>query len=138
VLKLQNLMMKIEENFTSEHFNVILSFIKLMVMIFFIAHWMACGFFAVGSSELEKYPDCWIRNSGIIDYNKYDQYITSLYYAFTTMTTVGYGDLAPITPLERACSIFGMLIACMIFTYTIGSISHLVTKNGIHVAQYKQ
>lgn len=54
------------------------------------------------------------------------------------MTTVGYGDLAPITPLERACSIFGMLIACMIFTYTIGSISHLVTKNGIHVAQYKQ
>jgi|JI9StandDraft_2_1071091.scaffolds.fasta_scaffold81225_1 hypothetical protein len=72
VLKLQNLMMKIEENFTSEHFNVILSFIKLMVMIFFIAHWMACGFFAVGSAELEKYSDCWIRNSGIIDYSKYD------------------------------------------------------------------
>lgn len=127
-------MMKIEENFTSEHFNVIVSFLKLMIMIFFIAHWMACGFFAVGQGELANYHDCWIRSAGIIDKSKYEQYITSLYYAFTTMTTVGYGDLAPITPTERAVSIFGMLIACMIFTYTIGSISHLVTKNGIHVA----
>lgn len=72
VLKLQNLMMKIEENFTSEHFNVVVSFLKLMIMIFFIAHWMACGFFAVGSSELSKYDECWIKAAGIQDSSKYD------------------------------------------------------------------
>lgn len=33
-----------------------------------------------------------------------------VYYAFTTMTTTGYGDLTPATPLGRAIAVVAMLV----------------------------
>ena len=38
------------------------------------------------------------------------QYVVSLYWSFTTMTTLGYGDITPQNSSER---IFAM--ACMLF-----------------------
>ena len=34
------------------------------------------------------------------------RYLVSLYFFFTTMTTVGYGDISPVTPYEQAYAIF--------------------------------
>jgi hypothetical protein len=38
------------------------------------------------------------------------------------MTTVGYGDIVPVTNNERLYSMFSMILACGIFAYVIGSI----------------
>lgn len=42
------------------------------------------------------------------------------------MTTVGYGDIIPITNNEVIYSIISMVVACGIFAYTIGSIGGLI------------
>jgi hyperpolarization activated cyclic nucleotide-gated potassium channel 2 len=34
------------------------------------------------------------------------RYINSIYWAVTTMITVGYGDISPQTPIERLFGIF--------------------------------
>jgi hypothetical protein len=52
VLKLQRIFIKFEENVASETMNVVVKFIKLIVMITFIAHWIACFFYAIGDYEL--------------------------------------------------------------------------------------
>jgi hypothetical protein len=50
------------------------------------------------------------------------------------MTTVGYGDIHPNTPRERALTLITMLISCVVYAYTIGSIGSLVTKHNMHSA----
>lgn len=50
------------------------------------------------------------------------------------MTTVGYGDIHPNTPKERAWTLITMLISCVVYAYTIGSIGSLVTRHNMHAA----
>jgi len=50
------------------------------------------------------------------------------------MTTVGYGDLHPNTPKERALCLIVMLISCVVYAYTIGSIGSLVNKHNMLAA----
>lgn len=38
------------------------------------------------------------------------------------MTTVGYGDISPCTPVERAFGLILLLIACGVFAFTMNSI----------------
>jgi len=67
VLKLQNILIKLEENIASDSFNVILKFAKLIIFILFLAHWIACFFYAIGATQLTKHRMCWIRVMEIED-----------------------------------------------------------------------
>ena len=49
------------------------------------------------------------------DYSKTQYYLWSLYWALTTLTTVGYGDIAPASDSERLYASFSVLVGGMIF-----------------------
>jgi hypothetical protein len=70
-------------------------------------------------------------------YTKESQYLACLYWAFTTISTTGYGDIVPTTSSERffvsMCVIFGALI----FGYVVGSMASLVVKMDIAAAHYQ-
>lgn len=48
---------------------------------------------------------------------------TSVYWAIVTMTTVGYGDITPVTPLGRLLSAFVMLMGYTIIAVPTGIVS---------------
>ena len=57
-------------------------------------------------------------------------YIISMYWGFTTITTVGYGDVVPMTPFERMYTMYTMYcgIALMsIITGKLTTIMHQLT-----------
>lgn len=53
----------------------------------------------------------------------FDNIPISIYWAIVTITTVGYGDVVPVTPLGRAISATGMLIGYAIIAVPTGIIT---------------
>ena len=54
------------------------------------------------------------------------QYIEAFYYTMVTMVTVGYGDVLPITALEKIACVILMLISCGIFAYSMNTIGNIL------------
>lgn len=54
------------------------------------------------------------------------KYNASLYFAVTTMITVGYGDIAPVTTYEIFFVTIAMFVSCGVFAYSFNQIGDLV------------
>jgi CRP-like cAMP-binding protein len=55
-----------------------------------------------------------------------ETYAASMYWALTTMSTIGYGDIKSITNVERFVSIVIMLVGSVIFGIVIGGMQNLM------------
>jgi hypothetical protein len=67
VLKLKKILYKFEEIIMSDMLNAVLGFLKVITIILFIAHWIACIFFAIGNSQLGSEPICWLTMANVQD-----------------------------------------------------------------------
>ena len=61
----------------------------------------------------------------------------SIYWAMITLTTVGYGDITPITPLGQFVSTVVMLLGYSIIAVPTGIISAEVVKESVHNKAHK-
>lgn len=133
--KLRNIFIKLEDYLQlTPAFNAIMAFIRLCFLIIIIAHWFACIWHLLAIYEQGDYAITWLIVQGIDNEDWTVRYVTSLYWAITTMITVGYGDITPITLPERIYTIFCMLLACGVFGYTmsrIGTIFQSFEENSI-------
>ena len=74
-------------------------------------HWIACG---------------WMLINPRIDLDPISYYNVSLYWAVTTLTTVGYGDITPQTNLGRLYTMGVMLIGVASYGVIIGNFSRMI------------
>ena len=58
-------------------------------------------------------------------------YLTSMYWAMSTMSTVGYGDISAETDMERIFSILWMIYGIGFFSVVIGSIESFLASNDV-------
>ena len=117
----------LEEFFVSEISFLMFKFIKISFVVFFIIHWIGCMMFAVANFECESKGKCWIMKYNLRDMATKQQYTTSLYYAMTTMCSVGYGDFFPVTTNERMTCMVGMILASGMYAFIISDIGKMVS-----------
>ena len=67
------------------------------------------GCFWYYTAVLDEFgPDTWVFRYDYLDSDDKTLYIASIYWVFSTITTVGYGDIVPFTQLERVFTLFLM------------------------------
>ena len=137
IFKLGKLMYKLEECIVTETLTTIVDSLKLLTIILYVCHWLACTFFFVGSFESASEPIWWITKNNIIDEDLWTQYSTSFYWAITTMATVGYGDITPSTNNEKLFVMLAMTISWGVFAYSVGSIGTIVNRPNLLSTEFR-
>ena len=54
------------------------------------------------------------------------------------MTTVGYGDIYPITVVEKLFAMLSMIVSCGVFAYVVGSIENIVRASTYIDSEFKE
>ena len=68
--------------------------------------------------------DSWAQQQGIsINNSALHDYIVSLYWSTTTMTTVGYGDIVPYNDRDRILAIIAMKVGTLFYVYILGALA---------------
>jgi len=117
---------KMKEKMLSQVVTGIMSLLKLLLYIIFLAHIVACIWHFVGMLVYNSYSQSWISAYGFLDESIGERYVASLYWTLLTMITVGYGDITPVTMVERLVTVFAMLLGCGMFGYSMNSIGILL------------
>jgi len=69
----------------------------------------------------------WVTNYYGKDESPNARYVAALYLSVMTISTVGYGDIVPVTMAERVYLIFAMLIGASVYAYVVGSVCGIVS-----------
>eukprot|EP00614_Pseudopedinella_elastica_P024677 CAMPEP_0172644748 /NCGR_PEP_ID=MMETSP1068-20121228/239373_1 /TAXON_ID=35684 /ORGANISM="Pseudopedinella elastica, Strain CCMP716" /LENGTH=1322 /DNA_ID=CAMNT_0013458959 /DNA_START=70 /DNA_END=4040 /DNA_ORIENTATION=- len=127
--------------------NTKVELMKIFVVVCFASHWMACIWGMIATSDMPGYTDetqTWFylltldgQDSGMLE-SASGQYIAAAYFAVMTLTTVGYGDIHPITELEHYVCILFMLLGGVTWAYLIGVLTSIVTNLDRHGTYFKQ
>lgn len=110
---------------------IALDLIRVLISVLFITHWLACIFFLLADIE----DDSDEKTTWLLLISKEDLksplsvYVAALSWAFTTIATVGYGDIFAVTDLEKVYTMVAMIISCGVFAYIVGFLGTLFDRN---------
>lgn len=100
-----------------------------MLILFLLSHFVGCLWIFVAKSFEDESGviDSWIKKGEFQDLNMIELYVTSFYFAMTTITTVGYGDIRGNSTTERLICIFLHLIGVLSYSFASGSLTSIIS-----------
>ena len=122
-------------------------FLRIFVYIPTITHIGACIWFMVacfhdGKSVVIKniytgvylhvicrcLKNSWAHQQGLsLNTSSLHDYVASLYWSTTTMTTVGYGDITPYNDRDKIMAISAMITGIILYGYILGAVAATLT-----------
>jgi len=122
--------------------------VKFVTFLSVLEHTMACIWFAIACRQhldwdapgvlMECKVDSWIVKNGFTDHGLSSAYIDSLYWAVTTMTTTGYGDITPGNDLERVIGLIAMTMGIVFYGYVSGTVASTLSNMDSKRVSYQQ
>ena len=103
----------------------ILRLLRFGATIVILVHVSGCFWYLLARLE-DSGPDTWVARYGYSGASNIELYIMSIYYVFTTLTTVGFGDIAANTVSERVFAVILMGFGVGFYSYTISNLSTIM------------
>ncbi|XP_022786272.1 potassium voltage-gated channel subfamily H member 7-like isoform X2 [Stylophora pistillata] len=117
-----------------------LTVVLLLTCLFMlVAHWLACIWHAIGAAEAQS-EHGWLAllahninkpiNQSIPTSGPTlkTRYLTSLYFTLSSLTSVGFGNVAPSTNNERVFSIIVMLMGALMYATIFGNLTVIIQR----------
>ncbi|EWS76070.1 cation channel family protein (macronuclear) [Tetrahymena thermophila SB210] len=105
----------------------IIKLVNQLASVITVAHIAAIGWnFIAIQEQLSGYDTNWIDKLGISNRPYYERYVYSIYWSITTMTTVGYGDIAATNWVEALFIAVNMILFSCVFAYSINNIGFIL------------
>ncbi|KAG1661759.1 Potassium voltage-gated channel subfamily H member 7 [Nymphon striatum] len=113
-----------------------------------MAHWLACIWYAIGNAERPYLnPKIgWLDHLANATHQLYNdsnggpstkaKYVTALYFTFSSLTSVGFGNVSPTTNTEKIFSICVMLIGSLMYASIFGNVSAIIQRLYSGTARY--
>lgn len=100
----------------------------ILIVFFFFTHVVSCIW--IMCAKFQDYEGTWMEgqpgDTMYKDMSNSDQYLAAMYFSFTTITTVGYGDILGNSSLEKVICIFIMFIGVIFFTLGSGALASIL------------
>lgn len=116
--------------------------IKFACVVLCLGHWLACAWYLMHTLEIgwgdrssmlttpkSTWVDALAESHGtepLYHQSRWSQYMTCVYWAMTTMTTIGYGDIVPSNVDERVLTVFAELMGSSVFLYGLTQVTGLI------------
>lgn len=98
---------------------------RLVLIIIIISYFLGSFWYFISwktSPDFEDNPeDNFYLNFGLDKRNNLYRTMAVTYFSFTTLSTVGYGDLHPRSDIERIIAWFVLLIGVAVFSFIMGN-----------------
>ena len=109
-------------------FHLSTSFMMTVIKVIFFSHMISCMWWGLSTTISTR---AWLDDPLMVyDPLRYapfqQQYIASLYWTVTTLTTTGYGDITPENNAEYVLNICIMVMGATVFGYVVANVSTLV------------
>lgn len=120
--------------------------VRMILVIFTVSYFFGTLFFIICWQIYEHYDNFdnqynfFNRNSvnlkDKMDSEEYfDAMIAVVYFAFTTLATVGYGDFKPISNTERMIGSFILLFGVAVFSFIMGNFIEMLMEFKVVTAE---
>ncbi|KAI1896914.1 hypothetical protein AGOR_G00099780 [Albula goreensis] len=134
----------------------------LLVCVFGLAaHWLACIWYSIGDYEVidevtnEVRTDSWLYLLGEAGGSPYrfnetgsgkweggpskdSLYITSLYFTMTSLTSIGFGNIAPTTDVEKIFAVAMMMIGSLLYATIFGNVTTIFQQMYANTNRYHE
>lgn len=136
--KLNSILFTIEDTASSRMLAAVILVFKLVLILFFIAHWLACFWLFIAYYVEQDYPETWISGMNLQDDGPSELYVSAMYWAFTTSLSVGYGDLKPYNIQETNVCALCMVLSSVAFAYLLGSVTAFVSQQAFQETAHRE
>uniref|UniRef100_A0A087XL90 Potassium voltage-gated channel, subfamily H (eag-related), member 5a n=1 Tax=Poecilia formosa TaxID=48698 RepID=A0A087XL90_POEFO len=134
----------------------------LLVCVFgLVAHWLACIWYSIGDYEVidettnSIKTDSWLYQLAMsigkpYRYNasgtgrweggpgKDTLYVSSLYFTMTSLTTIGFGNIAPTTDGEKIFSVAMMMVGSLLYATIFGNVTTIFQQMYTNTNRYHE
>jgi len=117
---------EIQEKLFTKSNQTVVTISNLICIMLLFCHWLACMMGASGPN--------W-NHASRNDETQLEKYLSAMYWAMTTLTTVGYGDVTPVGDAELLYCVLAMVVGGSFYGFIVGRISECFSQNDYNTQQ---
>ena len=125
---------------TSGMMRGVLAMVRALFVMIFVAHFLACAMYVMVE---ENRGNNWMvyYDPSLLDLDRSgsnERYVTAFYWAVTTISTIGYGDILPTNHSERILVLIAGLVGGVAFAFSLGNITAIISDSSDVSKQFEK